>query len=214
MKQILYTLGAFLLCQLGTVSSHAQSWQWAKQMGGNIGGSTAEDSREEVLSIQVDKKGNSYVLFRTYTDLINPNKVQLDGTDLGKKFGNNDMVLASFDCSGKLRWGKLFGGPGGDDPYDMKIDTLGGIYICGIFNRIAKDSVMIDDDTILRAPSVSPFMDYRRFVVMKYDTAGNYKWLRRPEPDTIAGVGRTSGCFSMAVSPIGKVALLTMLATS
>lgn len=216
MKKIFFAFVALSISQL-TVNigeANGQSWQFAKQLGGNIGGSNPEDSREEVVGMEVDRRGNSYILFRTYTDLLNPNKIQLDGTDLGKKFGNNDMVLASFDCTGKLRWGKVFGGKGSDNPAGLKIDTLGGIYIIGYvgLNNVS-DTVKIDDDTTILSPTVSSIKDYRQLIIMKYDSLGNYKWLRLPEPDTI-GSNRSSILSDFAVNPTGQISLLTSIRTT
>ena len=46
------TITFILLCYQLTVS--AQTWQWAKQMGGNAFGVNLEDGREEVCGMTID----------------------------------------------------------------------------------------------------------------------------------------------------------------
>jgi hypothetical protein len=58
-----------------------------------------------------------------------------------------------------------------------------------------------DVDTLIGCTSIS--RQYKQWFVIKYDTSGNYKWLRLPEPDTISSYSQGSGCFSMTVAPNG-----------
>ena len=85
-------------------------------------------------------------------------------------------------------------------------DSLGGVYISGYsvsYSGAFGGPNYFDTDTIL------PF-DNKLAYLLKYDTLGNFQWLRRPEPDNIP-IGTTSplGFFSMSVSPEGNIYLFS-----
>ncbi len=206
MKKIFYAFAAVLIFSFQFSICYAQSWQWAKR-GGDKAGTTSD---EEVRSIAIDKNGNSYTLAYVYSDKLTGD-IDVDGNKLGNGNNQTDLCLISFDCSGKYRWSKIIGGRYSDIACDVKLDTLGGVYISG--NLIASgmyDSVAISTDTIIRSPSTAPFRIYRSFCIIKFDTAGKYKWLRLPEPDSMS-VLKNSVPISMEVDKFGNISLMTYI---
>jgi hypothetical protein len=204
MKKIFYAFVAILFFNFQYSICIAQSWQWAKR-GGDKAGTTSD---EEVRSIAIDKNGNSYTLAYVYSDKLTGD-IDVDGNKLGKGNNQTDLCLISFDCSGKYRWSKIIGGKNSDVACDVKTDTLGGVYIAGnFFAGSMYDSIAISTDTMLRSPSVAPYRFYQSLFIVKFDTSGNYRWLRMPEPDTMS-VSKYSRAVSMEVDKAGNLSMMT-----
>src|SRR5690606_693143 len=93
----------------------------------------------------------------------------------------SDIMLASFRPDGSFRWAKIVGTIGSyDQALWMGTDATDGVYFCGRVHKGNKGPAYIDAD------AVSP-KNYQNFILVKYDTAGNYQWYRHPESDTISG---------------------------
>ncbi|NEN25845.1 T9SS type A sorting domain-containing protein [Cryomorpha ignava] len=135
-------------------------WQWGQEV------------RFNAQNIAVDTYGNSYVTW----SLQDP--YEIDG-DLFISNGQSDAALTSFDCNGAHRWTKIIGGSSGDVPLGVDTDTLGGVYVTSNANggRQANYSINIDSDTTI-------ISDRKAMLLVKYDTEGDFKWLRMPE-DTV-----------------------------
>ncbi len=171
----------FIFC-ISTI--HAQTWQWGKR-----GGSTDDipiDSQirqEEAYSIVTDSQKNIYML-----SFVGGSDLNFDGVADTIYETNNpanvDIALVSFSCDGTFRWSKIIGGSGQEDFFNLQIDSQDNIYMAGSFGNTATINtgpLHIDDDvTIADNPS-----DYRRLVVMKYNSLGQLQWYQRPEPNII-----------------------------
>jgi hypothetical protein len=214
MKKIFFAFAALIITQLSfnIGETSAQTWQWAKRGGGITTSTSGTD--DELRVITIDKNGNSYIIANIVTNKLSGD-IDLDGNKLGKGNGVSDICIASFDCSGKYRWAKIIGGRNNDVAYDLKLDTLGGVYISGtVLSSTPGDTVWFDKDTIYGTPTSSPKPLYKTFFIAKYDTSGNYKWLRFPEPDTLSTFSKTSVSLSSEVSPNGTISLLAYLGSS
>ena len=115
------------------------SWQWGKR-GGGTGGST-----DQVRDMATDKFGNVYMLAANFLQ----NKTDSVNIDGHIRTGRNDQYsLTSWDCEGRFRWLKHFGGTGLVGPHAIGVDTLDGIYLAGTINNFSTvDSVYFDTDT-------------------------------------------------------------------
>ncbi len=152
--------------------TNAQTWQWGKRGGSAETGSGGPD--ETVVSMATDTKGNIYILSYVLQTSLNVDGHAVTG------WGGQDMLLTSFKCDGTYRWSKDIGGNADDIPTAIKTDTLGGVYLVGyVFLNSSVGHISTDTTTAVTNKTL---------LLVKYDTAGNFKWLRFPQPDTI-GVG-------------------------
>lgn len=210
----LYRRSAILITTLilGTILANAQpTWQWGVR--GNDSGPIVSNHRDDVIDMATDPNGSVYVL-STVFDGGDISGVSIAGVSnvLGAR---ETIVLSSFDCHGQYRWHKLIGGTAGDNRASaVKTDTLGGVYICGNVMAYAShpypemfpDSLLIDRDSVSGSTNKGLF-------IAKFDTAGNYQWLRMPQPDTvgyITSISRT-GSIDMDVAPDGNVFVYSSL---
>ncbi|MDI9319020.1 MAG: T9SS type A sorting domain-containing protein [Phycisphaerales bacterium] len=211
MKKILCAFATLIFTQLSFSigEASAQSWQWGKRGGTNVSGINSTDI-DELKVLATDANGNSYILSTVFTNKVS-GTIDIDGNKIGSGNGDKDICLTSFDCSGKFRWNKILGGKKSDVACDVKTDTLGGVYISGnFFAGSMFDSVAIATDTMLRSPTVAPFRFYQSLFIIKFDTSGNYKWLRMPEPDTMS-ISKYSRSISMEVDKAGNISMLTCI---
>lgn len=177
--------------------SHAQTWQWGKR--GGSADNAGSGLYETVLDMAADSKGNSYVLSHVYKTALG-----IDGTPK-TGYGNNDILVSSFSCNGTLRWVKNIGGFSGDLGRALKVDSLGGVYVLGtVLSNNASGYVHFDADTSLGNTQ-------KRLFLLKYDTSGNYKWLRMFEPDTVTLAGSASRVIDLAVDDNGNSYVLSYL---
>lgn len=202
MKYKLYLLAAFTF--LGTAIAHAQSWQWAKRGGGvlpfNTSGGFYDDRVEDMAT---DLKGNVYIL--SYVGCTSGSDINIDG-NIKKGNDGTDVAISSFRCDGTFRWMKIIGDKSNCYGLQLKTDTLGGVYISLIYSRRSPSLRKIDTDTTLSTTD-------QTMILLKYDSAGVYKWLRFPEASTVsffanAGRGRI---LSMDVKGNGEISLLSAL---
>ncbi len=198
LKQISALFTFLLLTQFCT----AQTWQWARRGGGSAG---LNNQAEKIVDMQCDKNGNVYLLAQLDggTDVV-------FGTATGDTIpptlpGGRDAALISYDCNGMFRWAKVLGGNIDDDAIGMGLDTLGHINVC-----VLSPSVIfkVDSDTSVTSNN-------RKLIkLIQYDTAGHYKWIKQPTPDTVK-VANTNkyGAFNMTVMPNGDSYLFCILGT-
>jgi len=187
-KRLLLLLGMTLfLCQ----AINAQSWQWGKRGGSSDTYGTGAD--EKVVDMTTDRQGNVYILSSVMQTGLN-----VDGHPV-TEWGDYDMLITSFKCDGSYRWSKDIGNSNRDIPVALKTDTLGGVYVTG-FSLIYGLTVHIDADTTVYSASA-----FKSLLLVKFDTAGNYKWLKMPEPDTTTVSGATARPLDMDVDGGGNV---------
>jgi len=168
-----------LLLLVGRVS--AQSFQWGKRAGSAQ--TTGGSEWEHVNSMAVDVHGNIYAVGHVAQASVNVDGAVKNGN------GGFDIVMASFDCTGKLRWWKVMGTYRNDYAYEVCTDKLDGVYMsCFLDRSQSNTTVNIDTDTSFTTAGKI----YKGITLIKYDTAGNYKWMRQPQSDTIGITGRVN----------------------
>lgn len=161
-----------------------QAWQWGKGFG------------NDVKDIAVDNHGNSYVVWQL------ENNYTIDGHTING-FGNTDLAITSFKCDGTYRWTQIAGTDSYDGALTVGVDSMGGVYLLGGVASAGTDSIYIGNDTVI-APTIKDVM------LIKYDTSGNFKWVRMPQPDTLTSVN-TAGVFSMDVTADGVCNIIATL---
>ena len=128
---------------------------WARQAGGNgedIGDALALDSSANVY---VTGYFESNALFETAA-------LVTAGTA-----GVRDMFLVSYTSGGTFRWVRQAGGVGEDAGSAVVADDQGNVYVTGNFTTLATFT-----STNLTGSGVDMFL-------AKYDSAGNFAWVRR-----------------------------------
>lgn len=200
MKATILLLGYFILLSAGVteIKLYAQSWQWGDRGGSPQ--SVSSSNWEEVKDMAVDVNGNVYILANVKSDNIDVGGQSISGR------GDMDVCLASFRCNGTLRWVKIMGSQNyGDVPLTLRTDKLNGVYLSIYSPRTAnKYPVYIGNDTVINSN------DERSFYIIKYDTSGNFKWVRAPQPDT-ATANFLSGTIDMDVDSAGNIHALCQL---
>ena len=180
MKNLIFISYIFLFL-LSTSNLIAQpDWQWGQEVWFNA------------QSIAVDNFGNSYVTWSLQDNY------EIDG-ELFLSNGSGDIALTSFDCEGAHRWTKTIGGQNSDVVKAVGTDTIGGIYLVGRFNAMGNFDVNVSNDTIISGYS------NKGFFLVKYNTEGDFLWLRMPEDTVIIDINNlqfASG-FDMDVAPNG-----------
>jgi len=176
---------------------YGQSWQW-----GISGGSSDADMNnrnETVIDMATDNAGNIYVL-----SMVLENNLQVNGHSK-TGYGYWDLMVSSFSCDGTYRWSKDIGGSDWDTPIAIKADTIGGVYVTGILALGSVAAGHFDVDTSIPTTKKSMFL-------VKYDTAGNYKWLRMPQADTVtAQAFSNTGPLDLDVDGTGNIFLFCQL---
>src|SRR5690606_4299392 len=113
---------------------------------------------------------------------------------------HDKATISSFDCNGNFRWMKTWGSSTGAIGCSaLKTDSLGGIYIAASVSssNTGANSYLDTDSTLERT--------YQKMSLVKYDTAGNFQWLRQPESSSlpVPPMSGTSVIFDMDVAPNG-----------
>jgi hypothetical protein len=121
----------FMLITATTLMLNAQSWQWARRIGGAFGPS-ADTPNETVRDMQTDAQGNLYICGRVCFGANFNGTPMTTYSPLGYT-----IFLAKLDCNGNLLWVRT---AGGDYAYNqansLTLDGHGNIYLTGRINGI------------------------------------------------------------------------------
>lgn len=110
----------------------AQNLQWASQIGINNGDEVSQTVTSDPYGFQIYSAG---VFYGTSTNL-NPEGVPVIGTNAG----GVDSYFAIYNQVGVIQFGRFLGGTGADIIYDIAVDSLQNIYICGFSNSPSFDA--------------------------------------------------------------------------
>lgn len=181
MKRITFTILMFTLISLSNTAK-AQSFQWAKQMGGaadyDIG-----------ISIAADASGNVYTIgdFRITAD-FDPGAGTFNLTSAGA----NDVFISKVDPSGNFVWAKRIGGADNDEGLSIALDASGNVFATGVFR------VTTDFDPGAGVFDLTSAGEADIFI-LKLDASGNFLWAKQ-----MGGVANDFG-FSIALDALNNV---------
>jgi hypothetical protein len=166
---------------VGIITSHAQTFEWAKSMG-----ATNYDYGQ---SIAVDDSGNVYStgFFSEIAD-FDPGPTTYNLTSLGL----SDIFILKLDAVGNFIWAKCVGGISSDNGNAISVDGSGNAYVTGSFIGTADFDPGVGTYNL----SSSGLSD---IFILKLDAAGNFLWAR-----SMGGIGDDIG-FSIAVDDSGNV---------
>ncbi|MBS1764479.1 MAG: SBBP repeat-containing protein [Bacteroidetes bacterium] len=151
-KRIL-TSAIAMVCIAG--STNAQTWNWAKTMGGS--------DVDYATGIANDDAGNVYMV-GNFKGTATFGDKQLTSK------GYYDIFLAKYDTSGKLLWIQQAGGSDLDEANGIALDKDGSIYITGYFSS----------NSNFGGINIQSGGD-KDFFLAKYDNNGNIKWIQTSE---------------------------------
>ncbi|MGB3946817.1 MAG: SBBP repeat-containing protein [Bacteroidia bacterium] len=149
------------ICILYVLTSKAQIFEWATQIGG-----TDDD---QGASIAVDDSG--YV----YTSGVFSSTVDFDpgpGTFNLTSFGVKDIFISKHDSQGNFIWAKQIGGSSHDESFSIAIDKWSNIHLIGYFQGT------IDVDPSMASLNFISAGNFDAFV-SKYDKNGNLVWSKQ-----------------------------------
>ncbi len=192
-----------ICCVVFGITANAQTWQWGRRGGGSAG---LNNFAEKIVDMMTDANGNVYMLARfdgggdENLDTGNGDSIALQTN------GVPTAVFFSYNCSGKLRWAKVFRVDNGKAaPVAMTIDSLNHIYIA-----LATQSLLhIDVDSFVTNSKT------KTIGIAQYDTAGHFKWFRQPNPDSVSTTKNVTQyrVFNSATLPNGDTYLFCALGT-
>jgi len=176
--------------------TNAQSWQWGARGGSADSYGSGPD--ETVIDMATDPKGNVYVLSKVLQTSLSVAGHAVTG------WGAQDILLTSFRCDGTYRWSKDIGGDNQDIPVAVRTDSLGGVYLVG-YVFLNSSVCHISTDTTVAITN-------RTLLLVKYDTAGNYQWLRFPQASGVSAstLGKNFA-YDMDVDGSGNIYVLSEL---
>ena len=180
-----------LLVLVSSFYSTAQTYIWAGRGGGdNSIDSTPQgtDQYEHIRDIKVDSQNNYYFLA-----VVSSGNTDLQGvafTNYNAPSSGKDTFLFSTDCDGNIRWQKTIGGWHEDTTQHLSIDNNDNIYVSGrIFSKLNGGSgeAHFDTDVIINTnlTASTPGPHNKTMYLIKYDSNGNFQWLKRPQKDQV-----------------------------
>lgn len=171
------TFGDFFVLKLDA----GGNFTWAKAVGGLSGNVT--------WGVTVDFSGNVIFTgaFGSSGD-FDPGP----GVTTLTSAGNFDILVVKLNSTGNFMWAYQAGGPEADIGYLTDVDSLGNIYLTGLFTGI------VDFDPGPAVAEPDTFGDSDIFI-LKLDPAGNLDWVK-----SVGGSGPDDGR-GVVVSPSGDV---------
>lgn len=143
-----------IICQ----SFYAQNWEWGKKLGSN--------SQDNANGIATDANGNNIVVGSFNSYMINIGSSSLINN------GFEDIFISKSDNLGNPVWSKTIGGSKYDSAQCVTVDSVGNIYVSGVFtNRLDFGSGIF----LFQSGNINT-MD---IFVAKYDPMGNILWAKK-----------------------------------
>lgn len=173
------TLFFFVVSFFTIISSNAQSFQWAK----SVGGSGIDKSN----AVTTDALGNVYTTgFFTGT-------VDFDPGPSSYTLAGGGIFISKVDAAGNLIWAKNMSGSSNFYTQSIALDATGNIYTAGGFDGSADFDPGPANVVITSSGNTDAF-------VSKLDASGNYVWAK-----TFGGVSSFEYANSLALDATGDV---------
>ncbi|MDR9375346.1 MAG: T9SS type A sorting domain-containing protein, partial [Schleiferiaceae bacterium] len=157
-----------------------------------------------IYDLEFDPAGNVYLV-----GPVGAGGLEVDGHPLNAfsnigRAASPDILLSSFSAGGQYRWSKVIGVRTSDDAFDIETDQNGSVYVSQRMN--SGHPKHFDNDTIVNdSTSIN-----KMAVLVKYDSAGTFQWLRMPDSDTLTDWSGTIPQW-LEVAPSGTVHWLCYL---
>ncbi len=166
---------------IAITTSNAQTYQWAKSMGGT--------DWDYGASIAVDGSGNVYTTgyFKLTVD-FDPGV----GTSSLTSAGGSDIFISKLDAAGNFLWAKRIGGIYDDETYSIAVDSFGSVHTTGYFRGTADFNPGAGTSNLTSAGAKDIF-------ILKLDAAGNFIWAKS------IGAINNEYSYSIAVDGSGNV---------
>ena len=137
----------------------AGDWKWTRQVG-----TASEDVGDSIIA---DSNGDIYVAGSVG-----------DSLDGNVHYGSTDLILMKYDSDGNKVWTKQLGSSSFDHAYGLTMDDNGNIYITGYTGG------NIDGNTefcngAMALPGSEDWLACVDTFVVKYDSAGDWKWTKQ-----------------------------------
>lgn len=160
--------------------SHAQSWQWSITGGSTKASAVAPvppppyiDNGGNIHDMGTDTSGNVY-----FISPIEGEGRTVAGVTLPSDTNKMNMLLTSLDCKGVHRWSKIISNhsTATGNHKNLRVSKTGYVYVWS--NVLPNKATKVDNDTTLPASAQTLYL-------LCYDYDGNFKWIVRPQPDTV-----------------------------
>ena len=149
---------SFLLFLLSCSSYlSAQKFEWAKSDGGS--------GNESASDLATNPANGTHYIIGTFENTLTL------GTFTLNSLGASDVFFAKLDAGGNYLWAKSVGSAAADEGNSIAYDAGGNVYIAGG----CRDVMTFSTSPTLEA--ITPMGAQNGFLA-KYDTDGNFLWLR------------------------------------
>lgn len=178
-------LMAFALLCIYASNVYAQQHNWFKGGGSTYARYSGGELLEGSYHMCTDRQGNVYSV-----NIVGNDPLRADTFRTSGAYGaSQNILVTSYDCSGRMRWAKLIGSLYNQYCYGIVVDSFGHLYIAGHFLH-GTSALHIGYDTIITSGI------YQTLGVMQLDTRGRFNWLKYIGQNTVAGrtaAGRWEG---------------------
>jgi len=164
----------FLIALLCKVAAQPPQWNWARTINAGF--------QERINDVVADKATNDvYIVGEWESNLsaIFPGGAN-PSSDFTNPYGARDGFLAKYDSSGNFIWAFKVGGPANDIAKSIAIDANGNIYITGYFGI---GTSYFSGTSPHTAPSTLDNSAGQDFYIAKYNSSGEFQWVKRSETD-------------------------------
>lgn len=161
----------------------AQQPRWVVGGGSSLAPPTGYNASELVHAMTTDDNGNLYVL----AEFMGNGSITFDTITfaLQSSLSNlyrSKMALLSYNCDGRIRWGKIIEGDGDMRMYGLTYDHNGSIYTGGSVAGVPGDVRYFGTDTTISGTYVSSWL-------LRYDTLGHLQWIRGQGENASSSLG-------------------------
>jgi hypothetical protein len=174
-----------------SVKSTAQNYKWIKG-GGSVSDMGSSITEWDMVShMCTDTNRNVYIVGFVGDNSITADTFYIAGAHYGGHGGKGlrHIFLASYNCEGRMRWGKLIEGDFFNQIYGLEYDGKSSVYLAGIartgFFYSPTGLKYFGYDTIVNSGNLNMFL-------AKYDTSGKLRWLRFIGPDSVSTFNGTA----------------------
>ncbi len=166
----------FLLCNIIS-SAQTPTWEWAKSLH-----TGADEYSHDIVA---DPSTNDVYLVGQWENSLSsffPTGVQ-PSTNFTSPYGQIDAFVAKYNQDGTLIWAFKVGGPGDDFIDEIVLDPSGNIYITG-YMGFGTNPAYFSGMSPHTGSSTLTNIDREDFFVAKYNSDGEFQWVKRSVTDT------------------------------